>query len=50
MIPWIHMYILPDSRVISCCASNFDQELGYLNKKSLKGKERRVEFENGNKQ
>lgn len=36
MIPWIHMHILPDSRVISCCTSDFNQELGYLNKQNLK--------------
>lgn len=33
--PWVHMHLLPDSRVIACCASNFDQEFGYLNKQSL---------------
>jgi len=35
ILPWIHLHILPDSRAVSCCMANFDQEYGYLNKQSL---------------
>lgn len=35
ILPWIHLHILPDSRVVPCCVSNFDQELGYLKQQSI---------------
>jgi len=36
IIPWLHLHALPDSRVLPCCVSDFDETYGNLNKESLK--------------
>jgi len=36
ILPWLHLHGLPDSRVLPCCVSDFNQTYGDLKKNSLK--------------